>query len=188
MTEHDSTIEIWKPVVGWEGRYEVSNFGRVKRLAGAFKYKPSEHILTTRVLSARIAGYPVVTLSGGRGKDQQSVQCIHRLVVAAFVAPVPRGLTVNHIDGVKTNNRLDNLEIASQKRQYAHSIALGLWTPAKGSQKSKIGLSEALVAHIRARYVRGCDKNGVTAMAKELGINRATLFSIVHRRSWKHVP
>ena len=94
--------EAWKPVEGYEGRYEVSNFGRVRSFAqdsrgGKIKAGHPTH-----------KGYRHILLYDGRGGKRWYP--IHRLVAAAFL-PNPGNLPqVNHKDEVKTNNRVDNLE------------------------------------------------------------------------------
>ena len=99
--------EIWKPVLGYEGLYEVSNFGRVK----SFFYKRQGK---TIVLSPRKVGngYLAVHLS----KDKKKISFrIHRLVWEAFNGPIPAGMQVNHNNEVKTDNRLENLSLMVQK-------------------------------------------------------------------------
>ena len=99
------TDEIWKDVVGWEGLYQVSSFGRVK----SFR-KKEPHLLSTCVGAH---GYCVVLLHDGNG--QRKNERVHRLVAQAFI-PNPDNLPqVNHKDECKTNNRVDNLEWCTAK-------------------------------------------------------------------------
>lgn len=95
--------EIWKPVKGWEGRYEVSNLGRVKSAQGKNKGK---------ILSQNSQqGYMQVFLSQkGIGRNH----LVHRLVAEAFI-PNPLNLPqVNHKDETRSNNKVDNLEWCTQ--------------------------------------------------------------------------
>lgn len=103
--------EIWKPVVGFEGYYEISSLGRVKRVARVsvdslgrtFPYK--ERYLKVKV--SRHTGYPCVNLSKN---GEQTPYCIHRLIADAFI-PNPNNLPcVNHIDEDRSNSVLSNLE------------------------------------------------------------------------------
>ena len=91
--------EYWKPVVGYEGHYQVSNFGRVKSIKFG-----KEIILKQRQC---MNGYKLVTLyKDGKGK----IILVHRLVAQAFI-PNPDNLPeVNHKDENKTNNVVTNLE------------------------------------------------------------------------------
>lgn len=97
--------EIWKKIKGHE-TYEVSNLGRVKSL----KYG-KERILKPVINNH---GYAFVNLYSGSGK----VKTIHRLVAAAFLGESE--LQVNHKDGEKLNNALDNLEYVSNRDNVAH--------------------------------------------------------------------
>ena len=94
--------EIWKPVAGYEGLYEVSNMGEVRNAK-------TLHILSPQ---KRNHGYLCVSLYGKGGHKTRGCRTlsIHRIVAEAF-SENPQGyLEVNHIDEDKTNNRADNLE------------------------------------------------------------------------------
>ena len=96
--------ELWKPVVGYEGVYSVSSFGRIRRdslARGTSKGHILKHNFDNR-------GYPVIQLT--RKSKKRSFKC-HALVAAAFLGPRPEGLQVNHIDGNYKNNREENLEL-----------------------------------------------------------------------------
>lgn len=100
--------EIWKDVEGYEGCYQVSNFGRVKSLGNGKTHNSSERILKGN----NIKGYLVVNLSKEGNKKQY---LIHRLVAQAFIPNPNKLLQVNHIDEDKTNNKVSNLEWCSAK-------------------------------------------------------------------------
>jgi hypothetical protein len=99
-------IEIWKPVIGYEGLYEVSNLGRVKSL----KYLK---IGKEKILKERIhQGYNrVILFKNGIGKEHS----VHRLVWNAFNGDIPKGLVINHLNEIKSDNRLCNLEMCTPK-------------------------------------------------------------------------
>jgi hypothetical protein len=108
--------EVWKAVVGYEGVYEVSNLGRVKRIL------PASHTRAGRIVKATTYGngkkYLRVSLS--RNNKRISVQ-IHKLVALAFLGPRPDGMTINHIDTDPTNNRDTNLEYVTFLGNYWHA-------------------------------------------------------------------
>lgn len=116
--------EIWRPVVGYEGLYEISSFGRVKRLARVsvdsmgrvMTYK--EKILTNYI--NKQTGYPCINLSkDGKVKSQN----IHRLIAIAFI-PNPNNLPcVNHVDEVRANSVLSNLEWCSRSYNNSYGSA-----------------------------------------------------------------
>ena len=110
--------EIWKDIEGYEGKYQVSNLGRVRSLDqmlsyasrwGTIAYRPAKG----KVLTAqKIHGGYLGVLFKVQGHTEMKL--VHRLVAKAFV-PNPQNLeTVNHIDEDKTNNRADNLEWMSR--------------------------------------------------------------------------
>lgn len=118
--------EQWKPVVGFEGLYEVSDHGNVKSLArtvmqrnGTRKYRVPEKLLTVRTGSA---GYPQVVLSREGGKRQIPN---HVLVLEAFVGPRPEGHHACHWDDIKTNNHVSNLRWGTLSDNAKDSIRNG---------------------------------------------------------------
>ena len=109
------TEEIWKPVVGYEGLYEVSSYGRVRSLDRYVKYSNGPiHLHKGRILNPgkEKVGYLVVPLSCN---GKLHLKKIHILVAEAFI-PNPDNLPqVNHKDENKTNNNVDNLEWCTAK-------------------------------------------------------------------------
>ena len=97
--------EIWKDIQGYEGLYQVSNFGKVKSFRASTKFgKPEEMLLKPSLINS---GYYVVTLY--KQKEKHKFQ-IHRLVAETFI-PNPLCLPcVNHKDEDKLNNSVENLE------------------------------------------------------------------------------
>ncbi|WP_050611843.1 NUMOD4 motif-containing HNH endonuclease [Ligilactobacillus agilis] len=94
MTEH------WKPVKGYEELYEVSDLGRLRNSRTNYIYKPQK----------TVDGYLTVKLQGFRG-----IRRVHRLVVEAFDPPLTSKMEVDHLNEIKTDNRLSNLEKVSRK-------------------------------------------------------------------------
>lgn len=94
--------EIWKNVVDFEGLYEVSSLGRVRRLVDGTHYKKG--ILLPFILWN---GYPWIGLYKN---NHQYSNYIHRLVLTAFRGICPKGKEASHLDDVKVNCKLENLE------------------------------------------------------------------------------
>lgn len=117
-------MEIWKPVKGYEGLYEVSTDGRIRSLDRYVNYKGRKDKF--RLVAGQMKkgtlnnhGYLKVTLfKDGKGKTRE----IQRIVAETFIENPQNKKTVNHIDGVKTNNHLSNLEWATQSEQIVHSV------------------------------------------------------------------
>lgn len=112
--------EIWKDVVGFEGRYQVSNKGNVKSLR--FLSHNGEKLMK---LSNHHSGYLIVQL----GKHPAKTYLVHQLVAQAFIPPIEGKKIVNHIDGDKHNNCIDNLEWVTHKENAEHAIRTGLRNP-----------------------------------------------------------
>lgn len=113
-------MEIWKPIMGYEGRYEISNKGRVKSLVFRNKPRPTPKILSTKTN----ANYIQVQLFNGTSTCDKPL--VHRLVAMHFLDN-PEGLPeVNHKDGDKHNNTVGNLEWVSSKDNVKHAVVTGL--------------------------------------------------------------
>lgn len=109
------TEEIWKPVVGYEGYYEVSNMGRVMSLDRYVRSKggKSHYLKKGRILKyGDNRGYKMVTLY----RDKTiTYKFVHKLVAEAFIPNFDHLPEVNHKDEVRDNNRVDNLEWCTKK-------------------------------------------------------------------------
>ena len=99
--------EIWKDIKGFEGIYQVSNLGRVKSLKRS--YRVNERILKPKINSCGY--YQVELFKQSIGKNH----LIHRLVWEAFNGQIPENMQVNHINEVKADNRLLNLNLMTPK-------------------------------------------------------------------------
>src|SRR5205809_2699802 len=100
--------ENWRPVVGYEGLYEVSDCGHLRRVGRAPGTRPGYPIRTP----PNSDGYPQCVLHDNGIKQSQR---LHKLVAAAFLGSRPSGAEINHIDGDKTNNVPSNLEYVTHQ-------------------------------------------------------------------------
>ena len=123
--------EVWKPIKGYEGLYEVSNTGKVRSLDHVTEVHRSGKTYMCPHKGAELKpvrrqhGYLGVMLYGKGGHETRGFKTfsVHRLVAEAFV-PNPRGLLeVNHIDEDKTNNRVENLEWVTKRENVNHGTA-----------------------------------------------------------------
>ena len=133
------TTEVWKDIKEYEGLYQVSNFGNVRSLTrftiGIRSKKLCNILIKERILKPIISrGY----LSTALHKNNKSyTHLIHRLVAQTFINNPDNKRTVNHINGIKTDNTLENLEWATDKENITHAIRTGLYTP-KTNKKFEI--------------------------------------------------
>lgn len=177
--------EQWKPIQGYEGIYEVSSLGEVRRLpsvvhrGGGFLAQKKGRII--KPWKSGQVGYLAVALS--HENNQQKVT-IHRLVCEAFNGPAPSpNHVVAHGDGNHLNNRADNLRWATQTDNNRDKISHG--TSLKGAENHRAKLNESSVAAIRKMYANGLI-SGVK-IAKLFNISPATVSLITRRKLWGHV-
>lgn len=164
--------EIWKDVVGYEGFYEVSNMGNVRR-KGAINAKKST---TTR------KGYQRIGLSVN---DKCKKFQVHRLVAMAFIPNIEAKGQVNHKNGIKSDNRACNLEWATQWENINHAVKSGLMDYGKisGEKNHRCNLSEAAARDIKFNYVKG--KVTHKSLALKYNVTTGAISAILRGCSWK---
>lgn len=165
--------EEWKDVVGYEALYQVSSLGRVRSLDRMVKnHHDTYYFKPGKIKSQRRKnnGYLIVDLY----KDNIPKTClVHRLVADTFV-PNPDGKeTVNHIDGVVSNNVLNNLEWATAKEQNFHFYKNGLKTQ-HNIKKAIRAMSIAREKGVKCRET-GVIYSSMESAAKALGRNGGSL-------------
>lgn len=102
------------------------------------------------------------------------------MIGQAFLGVLPRGYVTNHIDGVKRNNVLQNLEYISVRDSNFHAYRIGLKTQL-GSKNASAKLTDEQVLYIRASALRGRE------IAKELAVSDSTISLIRSRKNWSHL-
>lgn len=175
FTTDELTNEIWRPVIGYETYYSVSNLGRVKRTAGG------KGIVKGKILKNRPSkGYARVSLCvNGRAKDFDT----HILVASAFIGPRPKGHEVNHKDRIRSNARLSNLEYVTPIQNIHHSLP---FVRAQRLQTRGIHHWATITSDQAAEVLRlhsiGYSRNRI---AGSLSLGVSAVRSIVNGHSWK---
>ncbi|KKK62283.1 hypothetical protein LCGC14_3005880, partial [marine sediment metagenome] len=173
-----SEEEMWFPIPEYEGWYEASNHGRIRRS------RPGKGTKDGRVLTIRVRpdGYHSVTLLKG-SKESRKHYYVHRLVAAAFIGPCPDKLEVNHRDGIKSHNNPRNLEYVTNRENQLHAIRIGLKKPLQGENHPAAKLDWDAVRDIREQYAEG----NVThkQLAEEYDVDRSLIGLVVNGQIWK---
>lgn len=149
-----------KPIANWP-TYFISSQGEVIRIKNGVE--------KTLAGGVGARGYRLVTLCNG---DKRKNGMIHRLVAEAFLGK--SDLQVNHKNGIKTDNRLENLEYCTQSENLKHAYDTGLAKALKGTKSPKSHLLDSEVEIIKA--LRG--EMPQTAIAKLFGIGQQTVCQI----------
>ena len=173
-----SREERWLPVVGYEGYYEVSDLGRVKRVAAGVGARPGE----CRKQYSKVGGYPGVNLSVCGVRKTMPV---HRMVLEAFVGPCPEGMETRHFpDRSHDNNRLENLSWSDHETNMRDKRKHG--TQLEGAAIHNSVLRESDVLEIRSELRR--DRLTQGEIAALFGVTRSTVSLINTGPNWSHLP
>lgn len=169
----------WRDIPGYEGHYKASNTGiivRVKHVRGGGKigrpmgYKNS-------------AGYIVVELSTKPGARVHYFS--HRLIMLTFKGERPEGMDVNHINGIKHDNRVENLEYVTRSENILHAYhILKCHNTARGSRSGTAKLTEEIVLEIRKLRETGLN---FTEIGKLYQVSRGAIRSAINGKTWTHV-
>lgn len=166
--------EEWRNIEGYEGRYQVSNFGRIKSFTRGkgkiFKVKSSPN------------GYYLTHLTKN---SQTKTFRVHRLVAQEFIPNPENKPFVNHKDGKKWNNLAENLEWVTQKENNIHAHKIGLSKPPTASQKAEF--TEDDIRYIRENIKIGDKVFGQLAMARKFGVSPASIRQIITGKTYKYV-
>lgn len=169
-------IEQWKDIKGYEGKYQVSNTGKVRSLERHYMLRASKICIGGKELKPyKYHGYLGVRLSKN---SKAPIKKIHRLVLEAFVGD-SGGLHSRHLDGNRENNNLDNLKWGTRKENEADKVRHGTNNLGERHGNSKLcDLDVWLIRNIDAKH---------KLLAEFFGISRANVSVIKAGKTWTHV-
>jgi hypothetical protein len=170
-------MEAWKDIPGYEGRYQISNIGRVKSLPK----KMGSYIRGTEIILKKNTnrwGYDYYTFSKPGCKPKSKT--VHQMMAIAFIPNPEAKLFVNHINGVKDDNRLENLEWVTAKENSEHAIKSGL-SGSVGETNHNAKLTTSQVLEIVS------DGRDVDELAVAYNTSRFNIIDIKRGRRWSSV-
>lgn len=170
--------EQWKDVEGYEGIYQMSSLGRVRSF--------HQDVTVGRILEPYKAGRGYLQVTLCRDEERKRVY-VHRLVAFAFLGPAPSpDHEINHKNGNKQDNRVENLEWVTAAYNTRHAIrALGV-EHAVGEKAGAAKITEQDVKEIRKLYKTG--EHTQAELGEMFGITQSAIHLIICRKNWKHVP
>ena len=172
MHEQSSTAEEWRPVLGWEGRYEVSSQGRVRSLLWK----------VPRVLSAfhDADGYRRVHLHGGPNGNK--LRTVASVVAEAWHGRRPDEMVTRHLNGSRTDDIPSNLAWGTVAENTDDKVRHG--TDQRGERHPNASMTDAVAAEILRRSREGEARR---SLADEYGVTLNTVNILCRRVSWRHL-
>lgn len=167
---------VWKPVLDFEDRYEVSSLGEIRSLRGSRAIRKTPRILNPKLKNS---GYLTVDLRENYSTKKESV---HIIVLEAFISRRPKGLHGCHQNGNRLDNRIENLKWMTPKENHAQKKIHG--TGNEGKKHYLARFKDCDIPIIRKMY-----KDGMTTaqISLKYKCGRHTIFAIVNNKTWRHI-
>jgi len=177
-------VEIWQAISGYEGLYEVSSFGRVKSL---LRYVNSgynkKRLLLEIIMKPKLNKYGYLTICLWRN-SMKKIVTIHRLVACTYLINDNNYPHINHIDGNKLNNHVDNLEFCTSLHNQRHAVSLGLRDNCTkyGEDCNFAKLKTEQVKYIRESYNKKTMNQ--KTLANKFNVSISTISMILSNKIW----
>lgn len=177
--------EIWLPIPSLKNQYEASDLGRIRSIDRVSElinqFGPCLRPIKGRIIRQTLNSgtCPYMTVSPCVDAVVKT-KLVHLLIAEVFHPNPENKPQVNHKNGIKTDNRADNLERATRSENQIHSYAIGLATHV-GESNTQSKLTEAQALEILRSSSRNSD------LARYFGVSPSTICDIQRRRSWSHL-
>lgn len=174
--------EIWKPIFGYEGLYEISNYGQIKRLNRDKRCRPFRLIKPLK----KADGHVCVDLSKNGSSKRRY---IHTIVLETFVEARPQGMECRHLDGNPENNKIENLKWGSKSENTRDSVKHGTHWLSKNIQKGSMckwaKLNEFKVRVIKKLLIE--NNLNIKEISEIFRVSNTSIYDILMNRTWKHI-
>lgn len=157
--------------------YRISKDGRVFCLSPRYWIKND---VPHEIKQRDVRGYRKVTLRDGTNSGK--TVSVHRLVMLAFHGPCPDGMVVNHKNGIRSDNRVDNLEYTTPQGNSNHAVGMGSYDFGERHHSHKLRTEQ--VSEIKKKLLEG---ESTVSLGKMYSVSENAIWKIKTRRSWRHV-
>lgn len=138
-----------------------------------------------------LTGYKMSTYQKGgylscmiNGRDER----VHRILAICFIPNPYNKPEVNHINGIRYDNHLGNLEWVTHRENVQHAYDTGLTKPGYGEELYNAKLSCDDVTYIRNNYIPRDPEFGQAALSRKFGVSQKTVYAVIHNKTWTHCP
>lgn len=176
--------EIWKDISGFKNNYECSSFGRIRRKERVGYLHNKKRLIPSIIIKQTVssAGYYRCNLFYSNIKKHYLV---HRIVAKLFIDNPLNKSEVNHINGIKTDNRAENLQWVTHKENIAHADKTGLRKMPSCEAHVHAKFTNEQIKLIRADYDNKLIS--ISELSKMHSVSYVTMFNIIKRKTWKGI-